>query len=155
MEIEKQVKILKIVNIALVVLLIIAAYFVVLKATTLCHHTTITGKLIYLEDISRPENPKVGVYLKLILEYPKYVKFGEKIDCGFLVMANATTEVGIHLENTTGNKKDGFIVDVKDKNSNGVIDTGDIFHIYGRPLTGYKIMFEVNAIRGNLHIYIP
>ena len=69
MEIEKQIKILKIVNIALVILMIIVAYLVILKASTLGHSPITTGKLIYLEDISEPENPQVGVYLKLILKY--------------------------------------------------------------------------------------
>ncbi len=155
MDIEQQIKILKVVNAVLIVVLIIVAYFVVLKYQSLGHCATITGELIYLKEISDPENPEIGVYLKLTLEYPNYAEFGEEGNAGFLIITNTTTDVGLHLKNVSGNERDGFIVDVDDKNNNGVIDTGDVFHIYGRSLNGYDVMFCVSGISGNIHTHIP
>ena len=154
MDLKTQIKIIKIVNIVLVVAVVVAAYFVFVKWQSLGKHEIITGKLIYLKEISDPENPEVGVYLRLHLEYPEHVKFGDGGYCGVLRIYNKTNAVGIPLENTTGNEREGFVVDVEDKNGNGFIDTGDEFHIYGRKLGGYEVSFTITGVSGNIHIKI-
>jgi len=60
----------------------------------------------------------------------------------------------IRIVNTTHNVNRGVVVDVEDKNGNGIIDTGDIFHIYGRNLKGYAIAFCVDRVSGIIQITI-
>ncbi len=155
--VEKQIKILKIVNIFMVVGIIGTGYLMFLKYQETNPHI-LTGSLEYLKEKSRPANPAVGVYLKLILNYPKYAKFGkndgEDVNTGFFIISNSTTKFEISVVNTTHNVNRGVVVDVEDKNGNGVIDTGDIFHIYGRNLKGYEIGFCVTGVSGIIQIKV-
>ncbi len=146
---KTQINILAIVNIVLIAGIAITGYLLFQEEQKMTPNI-VSGKLVYLKESSSPSDPAVGVYLKLILENPKYIRFDGKA-C-IILIHNSTPDTGVQIENRTGNEIDGFVVDVEDKNGNGVIDTGDIFHIYGRNLKGYEITFCITGVNGNIHI---
>ncbi len=153
-KLKSQIKALAVINAILLIAVVFAALGVMNNLSPPAHENILSGKLTYLSDQSDPEDPKVGVYLKLTLEYPKYARFGEHTIFGFLFIANNTTEVGIPLKSKTGNEREGFIVDVEDKNNNGLVDTGDVFHVYGRSLNGYYVVFSISGISGTIQTHI-
>lgn len=97
--------------------------------------------------------------VKIELENPKYMKFKSQSEYwynyGFIAVYNKTFSVIIELYNLTNNQRKGIIIDVIDTNNDGLMDTGDIFHIYGRVLSGCKIQFCAEGISGNISIQIP
>ncbi len=153
-KLKSQIKALAVVNAILIIAIVLAAMAVMNNLSPPSHENILYGSLMYLSNQSNPEDPKVGVYLKLTLENPKYARFGEHTIFGFLFIANNTTEVEIPLKSITGNEREGFIVDMEDKNNNGLMDTGDVFHVYGRPLNGYYVVFQITGILGNIQTYI-
>ena len=134
---------------------VLAALAVMNNLSPPSHNNILYGKLTYLSNQSNPEDPKVDVYLKLTLENPKYAKLGEDTHFGFLGIANNTVEVEISLKHITGNEREGFIVDVEDKNNNGLLDTGDVFHVYGRSLNGYYVTLQIDGVDGSIQTHIP
>ncbi len=154
-KLKLQIKALAVINAILLIAIVLAAMAVMSNLSPPRHDNILYGSLTYLSNQSNPENPKVGVYLKLTLENPKYARFGEHTIFGFLSIANNTTVVGIHLKSKTGNERGGFIVDVEDKNGNGLLDTGDLFHVYGRPLNGYYVELQISGVGGSIQTHIP
>ncbi len=150
---KTQIKILVIINILLIACIAVIGYLLFLEYQN-TEAYVLTGNLEYLKEISDPENPEIGIYLKLYLEYLKYAKFGYSAGSAFICISNASESLCISINSTNNNEKDGFIIDLEDRNNNGVIDTEDIFHIYGRKINGYNIMFCISGISGNIHTHI-
>ncbi len=153
-KLKLQIKALAVINAILLIGIVLAAMAVMNNVSPPSHENILHGSLMYLSNQSNPEDPKVGVYLKLTLENPKDARFGGHTIFGFLFIANNTTEVGIPLKSITGNERDGFIVDVEDKNNNGLLDTGDVFHIYGRSLNGYYVALQISGVDGDIQTHI-
>ena len=111
----------------------------------------IMGEMVYLKNISNPTDPDSGVWFKIDLENPKYAEIGSVV----LRVFNGSRSTRIMLRNFTKNENQGLFVDVVDENGNGVIDTGDRFHIYGWVLRGYTLRLYINGVPGFIISNVP
>ena len=157
LNLKRQVIMLKIVNILLIVLIITAPILVILFPPTLCgcaSEDRLVADLEYVSNISMPSNSSIGVWVKLYFLNPAETK-PEKVTG--VIVENDNSWVKFIFSDAKDKllNKSGYLIEYIDKNGNGRVDTGDLLHVWGKPLSGNRIVISVVAYVGNSQLTVP
>ncbi len=157
MNLKKQVTMLKIVNILLIVLIITAPILLMLFPPTLCSCTSedkLIADLEYVSNISMPSNSSIGVWVKLHFSNPPEIK-PEKVTG--IIAENDDRWVKFIFSDAKDAplNESGYLIEYIDVNEDGLVNTGDMLHVWGKPLSGNRIIISVVAYVGNSQLMVP
>ena len=146
--IYKQIKLLKVLNLLLLVVLLFTAYITISNSLQNNETTKLMGEIRYLEEISYPTNSSKGVWLKITLDNPKkteltQIRLGADLANGTHIYFNFRSDNFIA---TYGN----YTAQFYDRNQDGYVSSGDEFHIYGVALKNADFYFYVSGYNGEL-----
>ncbi len=151
---ESQISVLKIVDIFLLIIILLIAFLIAGIQPCSCTDKLI-GELNYLSNISEPDNASVGVWIRISLSHPESA-LPEKTR-GLIFESehddNYTAFMFDDAEKTLN--KGGYLIEYNDKNGNGLVDTGDVIHLWGRNLSGYGLAISVSGYSGSAQVIIP
>jgi len=109
------------------------------------------GELIYLKNESAPNNTAIGVWIEVILEEPKKVKYGNLTK--IIILQNYEPIVDEWLKSSVIHTENNITIEHIDVDNDSHISSHDMLHIYGH--TNCKIILSVVGCAGTLSVYIP
>ncbi len=154
MKLESQISVLKIVDVFLLIIILLIAFLLAGIQPCSCASKLI-GELDYISDISEPDNASVGVWIRISLSHPESAL--PKKTQGWIFESEHDDNYTVFLfddaEKTLN--KGGYLIEYNDKNSNGLVDTGDVIHLWGRNLSGHGLAIFVSGYGGSAQVIIP
>ena len=148
----------KLIILIVICLLVSFAYwyviiFLIIPENSPPEHFSIKGELIYLKNESDPNNTAIGVWIEIILEDPKKVKYGNLTK--IIILQNYEPIVDEWLKSSVIHTENNITIEHIDVDNDSHISSHDMLHIYGHTLTNCKIILSVVGYAGTLSVYIP
>ena len=113
----------------------------------------LVGELEYMSNISQPNNTKVGVWVKILLNHPESARSERTM--GYIFESNDNYTAFLFRDAGNTLNESGYLIRYYDKNANGLVDTGDMLHVWGKNLSGCAVAFTVSGYSGNAELNIP
>ncbi len=154
MELEKQILALKIFDVVLLLAIVWGAYSLAGIKPCSCASKLI-GELDYLSDISEPDNASVGVWIRISLSHPESALPKKTRGLIFESEHNGNYTAFIFDDAEKTLNKGGYLIEYHDKNGNGLVDTGDVIHVWGKDLSGHGLTISVSGYSGSAQVMIP
>ncbi len=148
LNIPEQIKLLKALNILLLIVLLCTVYIVINDSLQTNETTKVMGKIRYLEEISDPANSSKGVWLKITLDNPKKAELTQ-----IMLGADLANEKRVYFNFRSDNftaTYGNYTAQFYDRNQDGYVSSGDEFHIYGVALENADFYFYVSGYNGAL-----
>lgn len=131
---------------------ILIGYWIYEQKNIVIEGDAIHGELLYLSNISDPNDCSVGIWIEIILYKPTYIKYG---DSYFLIILRYSKFKTIVVDiNNSIIKKDNLTIVHEDLNNDSFISSQDRFHIYGEVLINSTIEFCVKGYWLGIRTYI-
>jgi len=111
------------------------------------------GDLLYLSNISDPNDESIGVWLELILKHPLKIGYGEYTQIS--IWQNNECIAKAWINNSVVHTKNNITIEHFDLDNDTAISSHDKFHIYGWILTNSRIILEMRGYEGKLSVNIP
>ena len=111
------------------------------------------GELIYLKNESAPNNTAIGVWIEVILEEPKRIKYGDW--ARIRIVQNKKLIASVLLNSSVIHTENNITIEHMDWDNDSHLSSHDRFHIYGCVLTNSRIILYSTRYYGQLTVDIP